>query len=215
MPSSVDILNMQCAQLKRSLDPSAPLVLGTVHEANHGLYGFERGRETWMEYLPLIGSTLFPIRPYSVLDLGCNCGAKSHFLCAWGCQSYTGIDQLPQAIQLAQRRLGCGLKRFKCGDLFTCEWPQADVLALFYVLQHLVYEKKLALLRKMAQARPKVVLLVDCAVLDVDLDECARVHERSWMQSLTVPLPLGHLTRTFDSYDLTRRGELFLFTRRA
>jgi 2-polyprenyl-3-methyl-5-hydroxy-6-metoxy-1,4-benzoquinol methylase len=93
-----------------------------------------------------------------VLDLGCGCGAVAADIARRSGARVMGIDKDAGSIKWARERCAGTGAEFVCGDALTAELPQADVVVLSNVLEHL--EGRPGFLHSLrTRLRPKLLLL--------------------------------------------------------
>lgn len=131
----------------------------------------------------------------TVLDIGCGNGAVTADIARLTGAKVLGIDKDEGNIAQARALCADGRVKFICGDALTAELPQADVIVLSNVLEHLdMREVFLSTLRERIQ--PKLLLI--------------RVpqYERSWMVPYAQELGLD--TRLDPTHRIEHRHEQIL-----
>lgn len=220
MTKAEQTLNRIGDKLTRALRPDKQLHLDSTRDWSLGFYGFEaRGGRTlddWFGFAGEIGKALYAIPGYSFLDLGCNVGAKVPFFTAWLCKRYLGIEQMPGAAAFAKKRWSNSFIDFQVGDIVHDEWPSGfDAIGLTYVFQHVPLDAKREILRKVAEANPRVFILVDHCIRNATLEQCAAEADKQWPRSMQVPYPRSELIERLPGMTVTEPLEhLFICRKR-
>jgi SAM-dependent methyltransferase len=88
------------------------------------------------EYCTLVRDEIASRAVRSVLDLGCGDFQVGQRIASTGVE-YTGVDVVPALIERNTRQFGQPGRRFLHGDITQMELPQADLVLVRQVLQHL------------------------------------------------------------------------------
>jgi SAM-dependent methyltransferase len=100
------------------------------------------------KYRRLISRVLKDLRIRSVVDLGCGDWSFSRDI-DWTGVAYTGVDVVPELIGNLNNAHGKDGVRFICTDLTRAEPPEADLVIIKDVLQHLPNHSVLEFLAKL------------------------------------------------------------------
>jgi SAM-dependent methyltransferase len=92
-----------------------------------------------------------------VVDVGCGKGEMASDL-ARHCRSVVAIDLVAKNIEEAQRRRQAPNIQFVCGDALEFSFPNADVVVLSNVLEHLC--SRVNFLRRLSQLAPRILVRV-------------------------------------------------------
>lgn len=208
MTKAEQILNQVGKKLEHALRPDKELHLEKKRGWTHGFYGFEpvNGKmgDDWFGFAAEIGKALYALSGYSFLDLGSNVGGKVPFFTAWGCKRYLGIEQMSEAVAFAKKRWSNSFIDFQVGDIVHDEWPSGfNAIGLTYVFQHVPLDVKREILRKVALADPRVLILADRSIRDGTLEECAAEVETRWRRNMQSPFPLSELAERLPGMTIT------------
>ena len=203
------VLDTPSPRLAHALDATI-IANDERHPVRRGMFGFERGMDGWFAFIGHIAKALRGIATYSIIDLGCNVGAKAPFIAGWGCLKYLGLDYRAEHIAVARQRWSSGVCKFAVRNIVTEPlpdiWPEEDranrVVYISYVLQHLPLCDKLAVLTKVHALKPDLFIIVDHDIHDKPFAVCEAEYEDKLAISMGIPLPLCELRRVMDGYTI-------------
>lgn len=211
MTDAERILNRLNARLDYALKTLTPV---DIEAHTRGYYGIPGDFAGWPLRAGKIAEALWSVRFYSVLDLGCNVGAKAPLLTAWGCVKYLGLDMHESYIDAARKRWASGVCEFRVANFLMDAIPTGyDVFAMTYVFQHLRLSQKRDIVSVFALHAPRLIILVDDAIRSGTLEDCAREYEPQ-TDTLVVPYPLSELQERLPEYTIERPDEALYLLRR-
>ncbi|MEQ7154012.1 class I SAM-dependent methyltransferase [Brevundimonas aurifodinae] len=152
----------------RNLDRSPQAVFSEIY--SKGLWGGQRGvfhsgtgshtASIVEPYVGLVSRVLadMPAGQRRVVDLGCGDFQIGRHVLA-SCDSYSGVDVVPQLVQHLQSQYSGPNVKFRCLDIVDDDLPDGDVCLVRQVLQHLSNEQVSKVLSKLNQY--KIVLITE------------------------------------------------------